>query len=68
MTSDQLHNLLVAAFLAGVERCMEPIAPEVEQRLIAGGPEIVAAHMSGSARMYAEKVLAQPATKAIIKG
>ena len=67
MTRNQLHNLLVAAFIAGVEKCMEPIPENIERAVKNGHIGIVQAHMSGAAAKYAETVCLNPATAAAIK-
>jgi len=62
MKRDVLHNLLVAAYMAGIEKCMEPVPPTVQAAADKGHMGVVTAHLSGAARMYAERVLENPGT------
>ena len=51
-----LHNMLVAAYLSGVERAIQPFPSNID----AENEDQVLAHVSGSAQGYAAMVLSHP--------
>lgn len=63
MRRNYLHNLLVQAFAAGVEKAMEPLPPGINFSSPAAA-EIVGVLLGGAARKYAENVCLLPGVSA----